>query len=137
MQEKLRPNQEINKLIDSAIRTGYKIAVATSSTRKRAEKILNLLEIKDKLNILVTAEEVEKHKPNPDIFLKTAEELNIEPKDCIVFEDAVNGIQAAKKAGMRSIAVLTEYTKKEDFENMADLVIKDFSEVDIGLLERL
>lgn len=137
IKKELQPNKEILKLIGSAKKQNIKIAVATSSTKGRAEKILELLQIKDKLDSLITAEDVEKHKPNPQIFLKAAEELKVNPKECVVFEDAVNGILAAKNAGMKSIALLTEITSKRDFEDIADLIITDFSEVDLEILEKL
>ncbi len=137
VEKELRPNKIILDLIDSAKNKNIKIAVATSSTNARAIKILELLKIKERLDYLVTAEDIEKHKPNPQIFLKAAEEIGISPKECVVFEDAVNGIQAAKSAGMKSIAILTEFTSKEDFENLSNLTIKDFSEISLEDLEKI
>jgi len=137
MKKELKPNKKILNLIDSAKKQNIKIAVATSSTKERAEKILELLKVKDKLDLLITAEDVEKHKPDPQIFLETAKELNVKPKDCAVFEDAINGIRAAKRAGMKSIAILTEFTSKKDFKNLANLIIKDFSEINLKRLKRL
>ena len=137
MQHELRPNQRIISLITAAKQKGIKIAVATSSTKERAKSILDLIQISKLLDVLVTAEDVAKHKPNPDLFLKAAELVGAKPCECIVFEDAKNGIEAANRAHMKSIAVLTEFNTKNDFEGMADFIIKDFSEIDLKRLEKI
>jgi len=76
--------------------------VATSSSRRRAKIMLDLLGVSPLLDAFITCEDVEKSKPDPAIFLKAAETLGIQPQDCIVVEDAVNGIQAAQAGGMKS-----------------------------------
>jgi len=130
MKKKIKPNEYLLNLIKKLKDNNIKIAVATSSTKDRAIQLLKLVDFFDKIDALVTAEDVELHKPNPEIFLKTAEELGVEPENCIVIEDAVNGIQASNSAGMKSIAYITEYYSKEEFENIANLIISDFSELD-------
>ena len=134
MKEELKPNSDILNLINSAKENGIKIAVATSSTKFRAEEILKLINVYDKLDVFITAEDVTKHKPAPDVFLKAAEKLNINPKNCIVFEDAISGIKAAKSAGIFAIAKLTTNHTKKDFEEIADYIFKDFSEITIKKL---
>ncbi|MFH1802970.1 MAG: HAD family phosphatase [archaeon] len=135
--ENIKPDEDLQRLIGELKENKIKLAVATSSTTDRAKTLLDLVEVRDKLDVLVTSEDVEKHKPNPDIFLKAAEELGVDPVDCIVFEDALNGIQAANAAGMKSIALLTEHTTKEDFEGLVDLVIRSFSEINVSKLKSL
>jgi len=97
MKNDLKPNQDILDLIKAAKKKEIKIAVATSSTKFRAEEMLKAVDIFEELDAFVTAEDVKNHKPAPDVFLKAAELLNTEPQNCIVFEDAVNGIEAAKQ----------------------------------------
>ena len=96
-------------------KNGLKIALATSARRKpRAEELLKRASLKiGDFDAAVTGEEVVKKKPSPDIFLKAAERLHLKPEECIVIEDSVNGMMAAKNAGMRCIAVLTTFSKKE------------------------
>ncbi|MFA6064314.1 MAG: HAD family phosphatase [archaeon] len=137
MENELRPNKTITSLISCAKQKGVKIAVATSSTKERAKRILDLIKVSKYLDALVTAEDVALHKPNPDLFLKAAELVGAKPSECVVFEDAKNGIEAANRAEMKSIALLTELTAPKDFEGTADLIIKDFSEVNLKLLEEL
>lgn len=89
-----------------------RIAVASGGTRHCVHRTLKLLEIDHMVEVVVTAEDVERGKPAPDIFLKTAELLKIDPKMCLVFEDAGLGIEAAHAAGMQAVHVKTHpYSK--------------------------
>lgn len=136
MRSKVGPNKQVQRLMHEAKANDIKIAVATSSTKARAAKILKLIGVFDLLNVLITADDIEKHKPYPDIYLKAADALEANPKDCIVFEDALDGIISARKAGMKVIGIVTVYhTRKELHE--ADLVIDKFSQIDIATLEKL
>ena len=115
LSQQLRPNETILNLIENAKKQDIKIAVATSSVKYRAEIFLELMGILDKLDTLVTANDVVNHKPDPAVFLEVAKRLQVEPKNCVVIEDAVNGIQAAKSAGMKAVAKLTQHHTREDF----------------------
>jgi beta-phosphoglucomutase len=130
MKEKIKPDEYLLDLIRKLKDNNIKIAVATSSTKDRAIELLKLVDFFDKIDSLITAEDVNLHKPHPEIFIKTAEELGIEPENCIVIEDAVNGVQAANAAKMKSIAYLTPYHGIEEFKDIADMTIEDFSELD-------
>ena len=83
------------------------MAVASGGSREVVEKTLKVLGISDWFQDVVTSSDVEKGKPAPDIFLETASRLGVEPKDCVVFEDARSGIIAAREAGMEVVAVPT------------------------------
>lgn len=83
----------------------YKIGLATSSTKDRALNILRQHGIIDYFNIFVFGNEVEKGKPNPDIFLKACEKLNENPKDCLVLEDSEAGIEASYSANIPVICI--------------------------------
>jgi len=80
-------------------------AVATSTYRKLAEECLFLAKVKDQFDLIVCGDDVEKGKPQPDIFLKVARKLNCVPSECIVLEDSENGLKAASRARMRTICV--------------------------------
>ena len=122
--EQLKPNNAFLNDLKTLKDQGIKIGVATSSTKDRAAFILQQVGVWDFLDAFVNADDVEKHKPAPDLFLEAAKRLEVKPQDCIVIEDAVNGIEAAKAAGMRAIARISIYHSKEDFKE-ADGIIND------------
>ena len=111
------------ELIDYLIECGYKIAVATSTHRSKAEKLLKLVNVKDKLNFIICGDDIVDSKPNPEIFLKAAQGLGVDPKECIVLEDSKAGIEAAFRAGMKGINIPD--MKKPDSE-MKDKAFKIF-----------
>ncbi|WP_165314055.1 beta-phosphoglucomutase family hydrolase [Vibrio ziniensis] len=82
-----------------------KLAVGTGSQRVSAIKLLTRVNMLDKLDALVTATDVENHKPHPQTFLTACELLGLEPQDCVVFEDTELGKQAAHAGGMDCIMV--------------------------------
>jgi beta-phosphoglucomutase-like phosphatase (HAD superfamily) len=77
--------------------------------------------------VIVNSAHISKGKPDPEIYIKTAELLKVSPAECLVFEDAVVGINSAKAAGMKVVGVLT--THKAEELSGADILIKDFSEL--------
>ena len=83
------------------------IAVASGGTRHCVSRTLSIIGVADDIDALVTAEDVQNGKPAPDIFLKAAQLLNVDPGKCLVFEDAALGIQAAHSAGMQAVHVET------------------------------
>ena len=84
-----------------------KIALASMNNRRIIEKMLEITPIKRCFEVIITAEEVDKPKPDPEIFLKCASELASKPRRCVVLEDSVFGVEAAKAARMECIAVST------------------------------
>lgn len=84
---------------------GYKLAVATSTSRERALKVLSLAGVVGFFDAIVCGDEVEHSKPNPQIFLKAAEKLQVAPLNCVVLEDSEAGIQAAFDAGMIPVMI--------------------------------
>ena len=131
-----KPNKALINLLKQAKEQNLKCAVATSSLRWRTEKILDLLKIRTYFDAVVTANDVKNHKPSPDVFLEAAKQVNINPEECIVIEDAGNGIEAAKKGNMKAIGLITKHNSKEELKD-ADMIINDFSEIDIERLNEL
>lgn len=109
-----------------------KTGIGTAAMEFKANVILEELGLKNFFNIIVCAEKVKKGKPDPETYLKAAEELNLKPEECIVIEDAPNGIEAAKNAGIKCIAILT--THKESELGRADRIIRSFDELDVNKL---
>lgn len=107
----------VHELIDYLIKENYKIAVATSTSRIRALQLLEEIGVKEKVNFVICGDQVENSKPDPEIFIKAAKGLGVEPERCIVIEDSDAGIAAAHAAKMMGInvpdmKVLDDETKK-------------------------
>jgi HAD superfamily hydrolase (TIGR01509 family) len=123
------------KLLDGAsellesLNGRVKIALASMNNRKIIEKMLEVTPIKRYFEVIITAEEVDKPKPDPEIFLKCASELASEPGRCVVLEDSVFGVEAAKAARMECIAVSTgAYSRRELDKAGADMVVGSLTE---------
>lgn len=94
---------------------GYQTGLVTLSKRKDVMHIINSLNLKALLDVVITAEDVTKGKPDPQIYLLAAHKLGIPPKECLVLEDSVNGIKSGLAAGMSVVAIATPFTKDSIF----------------------
>lgn len=108
---------------------GYEICIASGNKVEPIEYLLDRVGIRKYFSIIVTNKDANKPKPAPDIFLAAAKKLGLEPTQCIVFEDAVNGVQASKSAGMRCIALATRIPEKDLRTAGADYVVKSYDEI--------
>lgn len=111
---------------------GQKLGLASSSIRPWVEACLQRIGLANAFDITVTGTEIENGKPDPEIYLLTAERLGVAPSECLAVEDAPAGIESAKAAGMTVWAVRTEYTRglplpnpAREFESLADVDIRD------------
>lgn len=104
-------------------------AIATSTERERALYLLKKAEIDKRFEVIVCGDEVEKSKPEPDIFLLASQKLMVNPQECIVLEDSDNGISAAYKAGMIPILVLDYNTPSPETLKRAYKVFNSLLEV--------
>jgi HAD superfamily hydrolase (TIGR01509 family) len=106
-----------------------KIALATMSSRKVVGKLLSEKRIGGYFDVVVTADEIVNPKPDPEVFLVSAARLGVEPEDCVVVEDSIFGVRAAKAAKMKCIAVsLGAYSREELQEENPDLMINSLVE---------
>ena len=121
---------DVTKTLDFLRNKNQHIALGSAS--KNARMILEKVNIHEKFDVIVDGNDVTKGKPDPEVFLKAAQHLKVSPEHCIVFEDAVAGIQAANNAGMISIGI-----GEKDILHEADYVFKDFTEIDIDFLNEL
>jgi len=131
----LTPIKGLENFLTDLKSSGIKMAMATSATVEDIDFILNRIPIRDDFDEIVNNSMVSKPKPNPDIFLKAAEKLNMPPERCIVFEDSLAGIKAANSAGMKVVAITTGH-KAEDLHPV-DLVIDDYTELTPQILADL
>jgi len=107
----------------------YKTAVASSSARERSIRLLEQHDLVKYFDDFVFGPEVERGKPNPDIFLKAAEKLGIEPESCLVLEDSQAGIQAAYSAGMQVICIPDLKYPTEEYVEKATAVKESLFDV--------
>jgi beta-phosphoglucomutase family hydrolase len=112
--------------VDALVARGVPRAVATSASIVDADPLLRRLGLRDRFEVLVAAEDVRRGKPDPEVYLLAAEGLRVPPAHCVVFEDAVVGVQAARSAGMRVIGVSTAHTVTELVAAGAERAIEHF-----------
>lgn len=122
-------------LINKLQSAGYMLGIGSTTNLKFIQDVLKKLKILRKFKIITSGDEVTSGKPNPEIFLLAAGKLKLAPAECLVIEDAPNGVEAAKRAGMKCIAITTSVTKDKLQE--ADLVIDSFDELTIDTIKTL
>ena len=99
-------------LLRDVRREGYLTALATQSHRKEASHVLEVLGLTGEFDVVITSEDVEHGKPDPEMHLLAARELDVKPGECLAIEDSPAGIEAALAAGMEAVAVTTELTRQ-------------------------
>lgn len=136
LNDSVEPMEGLVILLDELSDKSIKLAVATSAQRERAELVLKKLDIERYFQTIITANDIKNGKPAPDIYIKTANEIGVDPSDCVVIEDALVGVESAVSAGMKVIAVPNEYTISMDFSkatvqvnSLADLSYSKLSEL--------
>ena len=112
-------------LIDGLKSKNVKVAVISSS--KNCKYILDKIKLTPKLDAIITGNDITKGKPDPQVFLMAAEKVNASPSTCVVFEDAVLGVEAAKKGGMFCVGI-DRYDDKVRL-GKADIIVSDLSEL--------
>jgi len=132
----LEPKEGVVELLGQLRRAEVVTAVGTSSSSVAAKRQLAQIEVLDFFETIIGREDIEHHKPAPDVYLKAAESINVLAENCIVVEDAPNGITAAKKAGMKSIGVCSSYVKASELEG-ANLVVKTLANVHIDDVNKI
>ena len=119
------------ELVDYLKRGGYKIALATSSDRQRAAKLFakNNLNLNEIFDGTVFCDDVKVSKPDPEIFLKAAQKLGMAPCECIVLEDSLNGLLAARLGGFASIMVKDLIEPDENAKQTCKFIANNLGEV--------
>jgi beta-phosphoglucomutase len=100
-------------LLREVRREGYPTALATQSHREQAVRVLDILELEDEFDVVVTRDDVEHGKPDPEMHLLAARELGVEPEECLAVEDSPAGVKAALAAGAEIVAVTTDLTRQK------------------------
>lgn len=114
--DQLPPKNGIVDFIKSVKNKGLQLSLATSSTRPKPVKHLKRLGLIEYFDYLITADDVERIKPFPDLFNTAASQLGVKKDEAVVIEDSNNGLIAANKAGIKTIVVPNDITKYSDFD---------------------
>ncbi len=128
--EFIKPMAGLGVFLDAAEKLEVLLGIGTGAGPKNVDYILDILKMAEKFGAVVDPSQVIHGKPHPDIFLRVAELLGAHPSACIVFEDALPGIEAARRAGMQCVAVTTTNSAEafSSFDNIV-AVIDDFSQL--------
>lgn len=114
---------------------GYKLGVATSAPFANLEMILQALALETCFDSVLASEDVTRHKPDPEVYLKTIANLGLQPQHCVIFEDSFSGITAGRAAGAKVIGVLSSHQPEELPE--CDLYINDYREINAHVISEL
>lgn len=118
---------------------GIKMGIATSNSKELVDAVNEAWHFDNYMDCIVTACSVKKGKPAPDVYLEAARQLGINPKDCLVFEDIVKGIESGKNAGMKVCAVEDSYSalQREEKKKCSDYYINTYDDIKNGTYEVL
>lgn len=133
--QKIKPFPGVFKLLRSLPEHGFRMALVSSAPRENVTLITGVLGIDNYFQSIITSEDVTEGKPSPQGFLLAAQRLGVEPERCIVIEDAVAGVAAAKRAGMCCLAVTNTHPRES--LKAADLTVDTLEAVTVKDLERL
>lgn len=112
----------VKEYLDEARQNNMKIALASSSSQEWVHTYLEQLNIRDYFEIINTKDDVSNIKPDPELYIKTLMDLELSSNETIVFEDSLNGLRAAKQAGIRCVIVPNSVTRNLKFENFDERI---------------
>ena len=124
------------ELMEKAMqREDFRVAIATSGTLEKSRAVLEAVKVPYRKMVYINGNDVKKKKRDPELFLVAASRMGIKPKNCVVIEDAPNGVQAAKAAGSKCIAV-TNSTIADNLRQ-ADLVCDSLERISLDMIQKL
>jgi len=124
------------ELMDKAMQSeDFRVAIATSGTFEKSSAVLNAAKVPYQKMVYIKGDDVTNKKPDPELFLLASERMDIEPANCVVIEDAPNGVQAARAAGAKCIAVTNSTDAAKLCE--ADLVCDSLEQIDVRTIIKL
>ena len=133
-----KPLAGVERLIAECHDQGVLVALASAAMSKNVNFILDALKLRSYFHAVLTCDEITQSKPDPEIFVKTAQKLDLQPAACVALEDSFVGIEAAKRAGMKCVAVASTFPAPElRARTQADLVIQTLEELNLRKLRQL
>ncbi|MFL2451786.1 MAG: HAD family hydrolase [Verrucomicrobiales bacterium] len=134
-QNGITPLEGVKELLASLKSQKIRCSIGSSTPIKNIERVINIIGLSDYFDAITAAEDVSNGKPDPEVFLKASKKIGIAPENCIVFEDAHVGIQAAIAAGMKVVAVAT--THGIDQLSKAHLAVESLEKIKVEGLYKL
>ncbi len=131
-----KPLPGLDRLIRECHAAAVPMAVASSAMKKNVDFVVEALGYHEYFRVVVTGDEVTHPKPDPEIYLKAARRLAVEPALAVAFEDSYVGVGAAKNAGMKCVAVASSFPI-EELRPLADLAVPSFEAVSLEKLQEL
>ncbi len=133
-----KPFAGVERLIAECHGNGVRVAVASAGMSKNVFFLLDALKLRQCFHVVLTADEVTHVKPHPEIYEKTAQKLGFAPAACVAIEDSFAGIEAAKSAGMKCLAVASTFPAAElRAGSQADLVVQSLATLNLEILRGL
>lgn len=130
----IKPTSGLVTFLGEISRKQIPRTVSTSAPPENVDFTLKYTGLPSFFPTIIDATMVTQGKPNPEVYLKSAEALGLKPEQCVVFEDAILGIKAGKNAGMKVVGVATTHTKEELESENTDMIIDDFCELNLSAL---
>ena len=132
------PPPGAQRLLEEGLARGLPMALASSGTQQNVDFVVDALKLRPYLRVIISGNDVTHPKPDPEIYLKAADKLGIEPVSCVAFEDSFVGVEAAKRAGMKCVAIASTFPGEElRARTHADLVVPGFEVLSLSNLQQL
>lgn len=128
-QHEMKPHTGLENFLKMLKSKNIKVALGTSAPTRNVDFVLNQLNLRSYFDVIVDGPQVERGKPDPQVYTLCVTKLGLVPQDCIVFEDSLAGLEAAIRAGCRAIGVATSHTPQE-LRGKTREIIHDFTEVE-------
>jgi beta-phosphoglucomutase family hydrolase len=132
-QEGVIPNPGLIGLLESLTKGKFRMAIASGQIREVIDAVLSKIQISDYFESIVSGEDTKEGKPHPEVFLTAASQLGIKPHECVVIEDSGPGVEAAKAAGMKCIALRMPSTMRQDISK-ADYIVNSLADINLSVM---
>jgi beta-phosphoglucomutase family hydrolase len=129
-----KPMPGIKEIVVKLKDNGFRLGVASSSNKQFVHALLNNFRLRSFFEVIITGDQAKKGKPSPDIFLLAAKRLNVLPEECIVIEDSLVGMKAAKKAKMKCVGIISE---KDSAKYPCNICLESTKKIDVDNLNEL
>lgn len=133
----ITPVAGLRELLAELHKAGLKCAVGSSGPKLNVDFVLDKCNIEPFFDVRISGDMVTMCKPHPEIFLTAADKLGVAPEECVVFEDALAGVAAARAAGMKVITLTTTHHRHQLETASPDLIVEDFTAVNLDTIRSL